>query len=331
MIYDKCPICGDDIVFTLFNECKRCGKITFDKPAYDYLESKDGPRLRACLFYYLNNNKPKNGKPFLISCEEKPNRDDYNVIIVKEILKLYPKDFEEQVNMILLNLANINDTRFKEFSFNVGKINKIYDAAPIFFIESEGKDASVHISRLITSLYDKKYLKPTYEKYIDSFYIDSDGWSRIEEIKSKKRIYGQGFIAMWFNNDLMDIRRSIAEALKVTGYNHQILDEKEYNGLIVPEIFYEIDKSDFVIADLTGNRGGVYYEAGYALAKGKELIITVKDIGKDESEMDKEEKILYRPHFDVAQRNQIKYRDAMDLKTKLIKRITATVGNRNQE
>ena len=42
--------------------------------------------------------------------------------------------------------------------------------------------------------------------------------------------------------------------------------EEEHNNQIVPEIFYEIRQSNYIIADLTGHRNGVYYEAGYAEA-----------------------------------------------------------------
>ena len=39
---------------------------------------------------------------------------------------------------------------------------------------------------------------------------------------------------------------------------------------------YRKEESAFVIADLTGGRGGVYYEAGYAMAKGKQIILSCK-------------------------------------------------------
>ena len=39
------------------------------------------------------------------------------------------------------------------------------------------------------------------------------------------------------------------------------LDEKDYTGSIIDEIKSEITDSVALIADLTGNRGGVYYES----------------------------------------------------------------------
>ena len=84
-----------------------------------------------------------------------------------------------------------------------------------------------------------------------------------------------------------------------------IINEKEHTKLIVPEIFSEIRKSCFVIADLTKNRGGVYYEAGYAEGLGKQVILTCKN--KDRNKI----------HFDVAQKNTIFWDDEGELEKRL--------------
>ena len=47
-------------------------------------------------------------------------------------------------------------------------------------------------------------------------------------------------------------------------YSVMRIDEKQFNGSIIGEITTEITDSVALIADLTGNRGGVYYEAGIA-------------------------------------------------------------------
>lgn len=119
------------------------------------------------------------------------------------------------------------------------------------------------------------------------------------------------FVAMCFHKELNRVRKSIEEAIKVCGYTPVLIDEKEHNNQIVPEIHKEIADSKFVVADLTKNRGGVYYEAGYAFSKGKPLILTCKNNG--------------HVHFDLAQVNTIFWKDENDLKERLIKRIKATI------
>lgn len=127
------------------------------------------------------------------------------------------------------------------------------------------------------------------------------------DINKKKKV----FIAMSFDDSMKQARENIIGAVHSCGYASVLIDVKEHNNQIVPEIHKEINDSKFVIADLTGQRGGVYYEAGYAVAKGKELILCCK---KGEN-----------PHFDVAQINTIFWIDERDLKERLIKRIEATV------
>lgn len=117
------------------------------------------------------------------------------------------------------------------------------------------------------------------------------------------------FIAMSFDPSLMEAREKIKQAVRESGYEAVLIDEKEHSNSIVPEIFYEIEKCNFVISDFTGNRGGVYYESGYAKALGKKIIMTVND--KDFDNI----------HFDTKQVSHIKWKDEEDLYKRLLKRI----------
>ena len=66
---------------------------------------------------------------------------------------------------------------------------------------------------------------------------------------------------------------------------------------------------------ITGQRQGVYFEAGYALGMGIPVIWTCRS-----DEIDK-------CHFDTRQYNHIVWETAGDLKEKLTNRILATIGN----
>lgn len=124
----------------------------------------------------------------------------------------------------------------------------------------------------------------------------------------------QAFVAMWFDNSMRDARKAIRRAIERYGLQAVFIDEKEHTKLIVPEIFSEIRKSSFVIADLTGNRGGVYYEAGYAEGLGKQVILTCKD--EDGGNI----------HFDVAQKNTIFWESESELEERLIRRIPEIIA-----
>lgn len=116
---------------------------------------------------------------------------------------------------------------------------------------------------------------------------------------------------MSFDEDLKVVREYISKVIKDEGLTPLLIDSKEHNNQIVPEIFSEIDKAKFVIADLTHHKTGVYYEAGYAKGKGKEVIFTC-------SRADFENR-----HFDVAQTNTIVWETPVELSERLAKRIEA--------
>jgi len=71
------------------------------------------------------------------------------------------------------------------------------------------------------------------------------------------------------------------------------------------------------------NRGGVYYEAGFAAGLGIPVIYTVHKPWLEEK--DENGVRINKLHFDTEHMNHIIYDDADDLKKKLINRIRATI------
>jgi nucleoside 2-deoxyribosyltransferase len=120
------------------------------------------------------------------------------------------------------------------------------------------------------------------------FHLKPNGWLRLDELQSKEVRSSQAFVAMWFNVELnpawdLGFRPGIARA----GYFAFRIDQKEHANKICDEIIAEIRRSRFVVADYTGHRGGVYYEAGFAAGRGLPVILTCR-----KSDMDK-------LHFDI--------------------------------
>ncbi|TFE03844.1 hypothetical protein [Jeotgalibacillus salarius] len=119
------------------------------------------------------------------------------------------------------------------------------------------------------------------------------------------------FIAMSFGEEMLKARKSIANVVRDFGYEPMFIDSKEHNNQIVPEIFSEIEKAEFVISDLTEQKRGVYLEAGYALALKKQVILSC------------EKEDFKNNHFDVSQINTIVWSDENDLESRLRERIKA--------
>lgn len=139
------------------------------------------------------------------------------------------------------------------------------------------------------------------------------------------------FVAMWFHPSMDKIWQDVIKpACEETGYKPIRVDELEFNDDITDHIITEIQESYFVIADLTGFRGGVYYEAGYARGLGKEVLLCCRKDYKIKVRYEKGEKMVSQngPHFDVNHLNTLYWNeDNLDsFKQKLKSRILSTVG-----
>lgn len=132
----------------------------------------------------------------------------------------------------------------------------------------------------------------------------------------------QIFVAMMFSEKTASTYEQVYKpVIQSLNYSTMRIDEKQFNGSIIGEITTEITDSVALIADLTGNRGGVYYEAG--IARGLQLcnhpiklILTCK-----RSFFDNE-----RVHFDVSGDNIVLYENDDDLRKKLTQRLQAVLN-----
>lgn len=131
------------------------------------------------------------------------------------------------------------------------------------------------------------------------------------------------FVAMWFDST-MDAAYSngIRKAIEEAGFTAIRIDQQHYNWRIDDEILSQLRRSYAVVADFThgdaGARGSVYFEAGYALALNKPVIL-----------MCREDQIEDLP-FNTRQYNHIGWKDPADLYRLLRVRIINTLRRRDR-
>lgn len=145
--------------------------------------------------------------------------------------------------------------------------------------------------------------------------LTADGWKAVEENRRQNPVNGKSvFVAMSFSSELLPAwLEGFEPGIRATGFEAKRIDRKEFNDKICDEIIAEIRACRLVVADFTGQKGGVYFEAGFALGLGKPVIWTCRE---DDME---------NLHFDTRQYNHIVWTDPADLKAKLTHRINATV------
>jgi len=325
-----CPICGQEASFVdaiekraKFINCKHCGRIFIDEDVLSEFKIEGGSKFLAALYFYFTHYKRNNDKTYYV-CYNLFDSDEYNQVLVDEIKELIPSTFNEQIEKILLNWSDIISFISDRITF-VDLYKKYYS---LFFLDykidlylfhspEQEKPIQEQIRYIVETLCEQNILSkpPT---GTERYQIGYRGWEIIGELRKNKILYKQGFVAMWFNED-MEKETAIRSAISRNGFIPIIIKDYQHNNQIVPEILYQIRKSAFVVADLEGNRRGVYFEAGYALGKGKEVIFTVNEY----EPLTKEKE----PHFDVAQYSQIRYKNKRELEAKLFERIRATIGD----
>ncbi len=323
----SCPLCGQPEEASVSKDdgyigeyqieinCNMFGKIYLDIFASSIIYGKDGYKFTSSLYYFFNHFFKKNNEPLYIVNEKNKSYENFeNVVLIKEIFNLYPNNYSDTIDKILLNFKNLSQGIGDTFIIKKGNMS-----SNIFFINNDVQTIN-KINEILNIMQSKKLVRNiSFSNENISICLDSEGWNRIDELQKYNTINKKAFIAMSFAPALEGVKDSIKYAVDQAGYFPSVIIEKEHNNEIMPEIYYEIKTSDFLVADLTGNRGGVYLEAGYALGLGKQVIFTVNE----EDLKDNEKK----PHFDVEHRNQVRYSTMEELKDKLFNRIISTVGH----
>jgi nucleoside 2-deoxyribosyltransferase len=88
----------------------------------------------------------------------------------------------------------------------------------------------------------------------------------------------KAFVAMWFNDHVTPaVKDGIEPAIAQTGYRAIRIDLQEDSDSVIDRIIAEIKEARFVMANFTGQRGGVYFEAGFARGRGLDVIWTCND------------------------------------------------------
>lgn len=145
--------------------------------------------------------------------------------------------------------------------------------------------------------------------------ITPQGHIEVEEKTLRNPSSSQGFVAMWFSDKVQSAyKNGISPAITAARYSPLRIDTKEHTNKIDDEIVAEIRRSRFLVADFTGHRGGVYFEAGFAMGLNIPVFFTCRHDAIEDL------------HFDIRQYNTIAWTDEADLKTRLKNRIIAVIG-----
>ena len=300
-----CPICkldkqdvrAWDYGERLSLECARCGKFTITRTAASMAESKDlGQKLTAWI-----RERTESGA-------EVP---EINSNTLKEVELALPNYKVTEKQLILLRAFE------KQSNFPGQSVEVILRLDyPLAWAGSEEE-----FRYLLRSLIERNLIRRTdgsddlTDSFVYKFEITATGWEFLEEHDRPAVIGDQVFVAMSFHDDLKPAwEDGISPALKKAGFRPYRVDAEPHIDRIDTKIITEIKNSQFLVADVTLQRPGVYFEAGYAIGLGLPVFWCVRS---DD---------LKNVHFDTRQYNHIVWENEKYLAEQLYLFVTAIIG-----
>jgi len=351
---DTCPVCGQNVAeptriesavprdYNRFENrshsddavlvgCTACGEFVVTTCDLVNVKSEretakwDPLRLSALLREHdIRRHADRALPPIWLRCGMEPygplNRDDLAPIDLDELLSRWPHTVPERLERVLCNIARMSPTGGHVVTFP----NHDASERSILFARTS-EEAFYHRSALTQrGLMEET----THDTSAHNLRLTPAGWDRFDELtRGCSSPENPVFVAMWFGvdegkgpDDMTTERMTsvymegIKPAVERAGYRVSRVDLEEFNDSIMDKVLGDIRVAPFVVADYTGNRNGVYYEAGFARGLGRPVIHTCakSHFGK--------------AHFDTKYLNHICWKDEADLQERLFQRIRGTIG-----
>ncbi len=318
-------------------DCPSCGFINLTEEAIDLITGGNFTKEEKKIISIVIRNEWETRR-------RKPSAKALTTNYLDQILKQYrPLDALDRMDKALLNLERASKFIGQKMRINLGHEFPYYHC----FYTNE-------LHSILCFLCQEGLIHGVDPKNPhDGLNITSKGYEKLRELKKTGRDSRQCFVAMWLALKLNDIYKKAIEPAIEYIEEGQIeprfkalkIDDEEHTNDINDEIIAQIRRSRFMVCDLTGYRGGVYWEAGFAYGLGLEVIYTCRkdwikpeilkdDNGKDVKELldSKGKRIEIKKegiHFDLEHRNRIEWEEGdLNLKSfqdKLTKRIKAII------
>lgn len=260
----NCPICSFGIDGTNFTEntsshtffihCQRCGDYVISDEMMEFRDTtnelqSNSARLSGLIRYFTDNNLKE---PHIFATT------------INDLLEnpLIPNidDIEKKANLLMSALKRMTTTFGKELEINLEKHRSLAFAedSSEFYSLLEYLKGKGYISE------NRGYQFPGSKKVK----LTAEGFKFENKIESSKQI----FIACWFDDSQDSAIKKTEEAILSTGYTPMCIKDKQYSDPIMEKGLAEIQKSRAIVADLTGVRAAVIYEAAYANALNIQII-----------------------------------------------------------
>lgn len=281
----NCPICGytEAKQFSRssrnlggFFQCKRCG---------EYEASHD-------LFIFSDRKKEVQDVAYILSglarelFETGANPPSFSLENFETLAKRFPvpdiSNIGEKVQKLLKRVRE--KTQYFGEEVRLGDIETV---VPLAY--AKNADELVALFNLIEEKKQAKIRVLTNEnddgKRTVRMMLSANAWDLTNSLEEKNKESDRGFIAVWFDDTMNENIDAAEKAVTESGFRPICIRDEHFPEKIIDKALGEIRRSRFVVVDLTGNRGSVFFEAGFAHGLGIETIYVYSEnaIEKDTS------------------------------------------------
>ncbi|HEX5130874.1 MAG TPA: hypothetical protein VFX92_00155 [Candidatus Krumholzibacteria bacterium] len=229
-------------------------------------------------------------------------QDAHRFALRRVIADSAPRSISERLDRILINLAIRSDEPG-------AKIAVTHDHLYLFYSTSVRQMIFFGQALAARGWIDR------FDRVPEEIKMTVEGWTRLADLEREPGNPAQAFVAMSFRPELDPAwEEGLRPGIEDGGYSPLRVDKREHNDKICDVIVAEIRKSALLVADVTLQRQGVYFEAGLAMGLGMPVIWCCR---KDD---------LENCHFDTRQYNHIEWASPQELRKKLTRRIEATIA-----
>jgi len=252
-----------------WHDCRNCGEYSLSGSLMSSLGSitESSPTNAPIISHYIRKAQDQNKRPSLTT------------YLVEDILAdgSIPTPHEQADNLILWLGTHLGipgetitlDSASHQAMMGAASIsgadqvlNFLYDNGLLDGLKSEASGRCIHIAESTLSF---------------------SGWEQFHELRQGAVDSRKAFMAMQFKDPDLDkiYKEHFKPAVALTGFDLQTVLDQPKAGLIDDRIKVEILTSRFLIADLTHDNLGAYWEAGYADGLGKPVIYTCEKTAWD--------------------------------------------------
>ena len=288
----KCPVClradteiveqtGGDFIAV---NCRVCSRFNISRTARVKVDQPIDPKLRSLLSHWLRRADHSGAKVPMLTTNE---------IEHLTIHGRFPTP-KEQGDNFMLALAGDNDDLLRD----PGQYQQLFFDEIAALIGSHSRDSAKYVLDHLTKRGLIEGVAVSTKSDV-AVRLTFEGWDHVERIRRTVVDSNKVFMAMQFGEpSVAAVYDVFKAACAQTGFILHKLDDAPAAGHIDMRMLVEIAKAHFVIADLTKQNRGAYWEAGIGQGMGKQVIYTCREDEFDEAHFDTAHYLIVKWHPD---------------------------------